>query len=91
MLIFVFSANPVGIVDVPDGNGAVGHGGKLSAMPPCIRPRSVIQRIANAVVGDGLAVIGRQLIAPVAVAVGVGDGVGGSAQRTGGIGIFLAA
>ena len=75
MLIFVYNANSVGVVAVPDGNRAVGHGRKLSAMPPGVRPRAVIQRVANAVISDGFAVIGRQLVAPVAVTVNVIDGI----------------
>ena len=40
-------------------------------MLPGIGPGAVIQRIAHAVIGDGYTVVGRQQVAPLAVAVGV--------------------
>ena len=44
---------------------------QLAAGLPCVRPRPVVQRIANRVIGDRLAVVAGQLVLPVAVAVDV--------------------
>ena len=46
---------------------------ELAASLPCVRPCPVVQRIANRVVGDRLAVVTGQLVLPVAVAVDVED------------------
>ena len=46
---------------------------QLAAGLPCVRPRPVVQRIANRVIGDRLAVVTGQLVLPVAVAVDVGN------------------
>jgi len=50
--------------------------------------RTVAQGVAYTVIGDGVAVVAGEQIAPVGVAVGVGDGVNGRAQLAGGIGIL---
>ena len=62
---------------------------QLAALAPSVRPSVVLQRIANRVIGDALAIECGQLILPVGVAVSVGIRVHRSAQRAGGISIRL--
>ena len=45
--------------------------------------------VAHAVVGDGLAVVFRQQVAPGSIAVGIGDGIRSGTHGSGGVGIFL--
>ena len=46
---------------------------QLAAGLPRVRPRPIVQRVANRIVGDRLAIVTGQLVFPVAVAVDVGD------------------
>ena len=75
--------------EVPCGF-AVGHGIQLSAMLPGIRPGAVCQRVADFIIGYGVAIVDRQQVTPVAVVIGIGDGIGGFSQFAGGIAVFLA-
>ena len=61
------------IVGIVPGGGAVlfRHGNKLSAMLPAIGPDTVVQGITNLVVGNIVAVIMGQQVAPGSIAVGV--------------------
>ena len=45
----------------------------LTAGLPCVHPRSVVQRVANRVIGDRLAVVTGQLVLPVGIAIDVED------------------
>ena len=60
-------------------------------MLPCIVPGAVGEGIAYFVVGNGITVELRQQIAPFAVAISIGDGVGGryAVQTVGGVGILF--
>ena len=90
--MFHFSiAHPIGIIGEVPGGATGRHAYQLPAMLPGIRPGSVGQGVADAVVSDGLAVVSRQQISPVAVAVGVIDRVLNCAQGAGGVGVLLAA
>ena len=62
----------VGVVGVGNAGSIFFHAHKLPPVLPCISPCAVCERIANGVVGDGSAVVSRQQILPLAVAVGVG-------------------
>ena len=62
---------------------------QLAALAPSVRPSVVLQRIADRVIGNGLAIERGQLILPVGVAVSVGVRMHRSAQRAGGISIRL--
>ena len=58
-------------------------------MLPGVGPFTVRQGVADLVVGDGVAIVFRQQVAPLAVAVGIGDGIRGgyTFQTAGSIGI----
>ena len=62
------NALAVGIVAVGDAAAAHAHRRQLAAVLPGIRPRSVVQRVAYGVVGDGFPVIRRQQVRPISVA-----------------------
>ena len=62
----------VGIVAVGDCLAGLAHSRELAAVLPCIRPRTVAQKIADLVRRQALAVDARQQIAPTRVAVTVG-------------------
>ena len=78
----------VGIVGVRHRCCAVGHGCQLSAVLPSVGPRAVVGRIAGVIMLNGNTVVGHQQVAPVTVAVGVGDCIRRCAERPGGVGIF---
>lgn len=61
----------VGVVGVGNAGSIFFHAHELPAMLPCISPCAVCERVADGVVGDGRAVVGRQQILPLAVAVGL--------------------
>ena len=70
------------------GHAALAHLLELAALLPGVRPRPIIERVANGVVGDRLPVIRRQLVLPVAVRVRIGNGVYRRAGRAGGVGVI---
>lgn len=80
----------VRIVGVRPGGAAIGHGRQLTAMLPGIGPCAVGQHIANGVTGNGLAVVAGQQITPGTI-IGIVDSALHRTQRTGGVGILLAA
>lgn len=51
-------------------------------MLPSVAPGAVIEQIANGIVFQGLAVVGGEQIAPLAVTVGIGDGTLKTTQAT---------
>ena len=57
--------------------GGVGAGHAFQHPPgfPSIRPAIVGQRVADGVVGDGMAIVARQLVLPVGVGIGIGHGL----------------
>ena len=59
--------------------------GQPAARFPVVRPRAVIQRVANGVVGNGLAIVRRQLVLPVAVRIAVRNRLQRGSQRARGI------
>lgn len=61
----------VGVVGVGDTSSIFFHAHELPAMLPCVSPCAVREGVADGVVGDGSAVVGRQQILPLAVAVGL--------------------
>ena len=86
-------ANPktLGIVGIGYGGCTVGHAGKLSAVFPGVRPCAVIQRIAHTVIGDGIAIVSCQQVAPVGITVGIDDGINGGAKCAGSVSVLTAA
>ena len=52
---------------------------QFTSVLPCIGPPVVSERVTDGIIGDGLRVIGGELIAPITVSVGIGDRIGGSA------------
>ena len=66
------------------------HRHEFPAMLPCIGPGPVIQGVADFVVGYGCAVVIGEQVAPLAVAIGIGDGVQHLAKAFLGVGILLA-
>ena len=64
------------------------HPLQLSAGLPLICPHTIIQRIANGIVGDGLAIVAGQLVLPITVTIRIRDSLLRTAQRTGGVGIL---
>ena len=81
-------ADAVGIVLVAVGIAAAGDLPQLPAHPG-VGGAVVAGHVADAVVGDGLAVVLGQQISPAAVAVGVGFGLQNLAQGAGRIGVPL--
>ena len=81
-------ADTVSVVLVAVGVAAVGDFPQLPAHPG-VAGAVVAGHVANAVVGDGLAVVLGQQVRPAAVAVGVGLGLQNLAQGTGCIGVPL--
>ena len=61
---------------------------QLAASLPCVRPRPIIGRIANRIVGNRLAVVTGQLVLPVEIAIDVGDRFNRRAHRTRGVGVL---
>ena len=64
---------------------ALAHLRELPSGLPVVRPRAVTQRIANGVVSNGLSVVCRQLVLPVAVAIRIGDCLQRRSQRARGV------
>ena len=81
-------ADTVSVVLIAVGIAAVGDLPQLTAHPG-VGGAVVACHVADAVVGDGLAVVLGQQIGPAAVAVGVGLGLQNVAQGTGCIGVAL--
>ena len=81
-------SNAIGVVLIAVGIAAVGDFPQLPAHPG-VGGAVVGEHVADAVVGDGLAVVLGQQIGPAAVAVGVGFGLQNIAQGTGCIGVPL--
>ena len=81
-------ADTVGVVLIAVGVAAVGDFPQLPAHPG-VGGAVVACHVADAVVGDGLAVVLGQQIGPAAVAIGVGLGLQNVAQGTGCIGVPL--
>ena len=81
-------ADAVGVVLVAVGVAAVGDFPQLPAHPG-VAGAVVGEHVADAVVGDGLAVVLGQQISPAAVAVGVGLSLQNLAQGAGCIGVPL--
>ena len=79
-------ADAVGVVFVAVSVAAIGDFPQLPAHPG-VAGAVVAGHVANAVVGDGLAVVLGQQVRPAAVAVGVGFGLQNLAQGTGCIGV----
>ena len=81
-------ADTVSVVLIAVGVAAVGDFPQLPAHPG-VAGAVVAGHVANAVVGDGLAVVLGQQVRPAAVAIGVGFGLQNLAQGTGCIGVTL--
>ena len=81
-------ADTVSVVLIAVGIAAVGDFPQLPAHPG-VAGAVVGEHVADAVVGDGLAVVLGQQVRPAAVAVGVGFGLQNLAQGTGCIGVPL--
>ena len=81
-------ADTVGVVLVAVSIAAIGDFPQLPALPG-VAGAVVAGHVANAVVGDGLAVVLGQQIGPAAVAVGVSLSLQNLAQGTGCIGVPL--
>ena len=81
-------ADAVSVVLIAVGVAAVGDFPQLPAHPG-VGGAVVACHVADAVVGDGLAVVLGQQVRPAAVAVGVGFGLQNLAQGTGCIGVPL--
>ena len=81
-------SDAVSVVLVAVGVAAVGDFPQLTALPG-VGGAVVAGHVADAVVGDGLAVVLGQQVCPAAVAVGVGLGLQNVAQGTGCIGVPL--
>ena len=79
-------ADAVGVVFVAVSVAAIGDFPQLPAHPG-VGGAVVACHVADAVVGDGLAVVLGQQVRPAAVAVGVGFGLQNLAQGTGCIGV----
>ena len=81
-------SDAVSVVLIAVGVAAIGNFPQLPAHPG-VAGAVVGEHVADAVVGDGLAVVLGQQVRPAAVAVGVGLGLQNVAQGTGCIGVPL--
>ena len=81
----------VGIVAVGDCLAGLAHSRELAAVLPCIRPRTVAQKIADLVRRQALAADAREQVAPARVAVAVVDGAHRRAEGSGRIGVLCLA
>ena len=79
-------ADAISVVLIAVGIAAVGDFPQLTALPG-VGGAVVAGHIADAVVGDGLAVVLGQQVCPAAVAVGVGLSLQNLTQGTGCIGV----
>ena len=75
------------VVVVLEGQGLIfaGHLLQLATNRPFVRPASIVQRIADCVVGNGSAVVRRQLILPVGIAIDIRNSLNRRTQRASGI------
>ena len=78
----------VGIVAVGDCLAGLAHSRELAAVLPCIRPRTVAQKIADLVRRQALAADAREQVAPRGVVVAIGNGTHRRAETSGRIGVF---
>ena len=81
-------SDAVSVVLIAVGIAAIGDFPQFPAHPS-VAGAVIGEHVADAVVGDGLAVVLGQQIGPAAVAVGVGFGLQNLAQSTGCIGVPL--
>ena len=66
-------AQPVRVVDELRRHARFLHLLQLPTVLPSVRPRPVVQRIANRIIANCAAVDRRELVAPVRVTVGIGN------------------
>ena len=72
----------IGVVKEGGSGAGFGHLLQLAALFPGVGPGAVCERIANGIVGDGIAVVLGQLILPGGI-VGVSDGLQHGANGAG--------
>ena len=77
----------LGVVDKAGGGAGLAHLLELAAVLPGVRPGAVAGGIANGVVGNGRAIIGGELVLPVAVAVGIRHGFQRCAHSASGVSV----
>ena len=80
-------AQALSVVNEGRGGAALAHLPELAAILPGVDPGAVAGGIANIVVGNRRAIVGRELVLPVAVAVGIGDRLEGGAHGARGVGV----
>lgn len=80
----LLGTQPVVVVLELHGHSGPAHLAELPASAPGVAPGAVAQRVTNGIVSNGLAVVRRQLVLPVAVTVGVRNRLQRRAQRAGG-------
>ena len=78
-------AQAVRVVLVLHRRAALAHLHKPPSGRPAIRPRAVVQRVTNGIVSNGLPIVRRQLVLPVAVAIRIGDCLQRRSQRARGV------
>ena len=54
---------------------------ELAALLPSIRPRAIVQRVANGIIGNRLPIVRRQFVLPVAARIGTGNKKDGTRVR----------
>ena len=77
----------LGVVNKGGGGATLAHLLELTAVLPGVGPGAVAGGIANIVVGNRRAIVGRELVLPVAVAVGVVNRLEGGAHSAGGVSV----
>ena len=82
-------AHTTHIIGKCPGGATFAHCGKLPPLCPGIVPCAIGCEVAYGVVGEGLAVVGCEQIAPLRISVTIGNGADNRTQCAGGVGIFL--
>ena len=77
------------VIGIGPGGAVLGDGCQLPAMLPGVLPHAIRQGVTHGIVGNGSAVIGGKQVTPFRIPIGIGDGLGGGSQASGGVGVLL--
>ncbi len=84
-------AHSVRAIGVRPGGGAVAHAFQPAATLPGVAPGTITKGVANRIISNGFAAVGSQQVAPVCIAIAIGNSLLHCTQSPGGVGILLLA